>query len=153
MSNAIRNFGTLYNNPFIFGPVFCKFYQSLGQKPKSILLSYLVLPLTLHPQSRKFLVNANRSSSVRTLVAERERIYGIESRIRHYQDFTTVSLQYAVDRGWIRMEGDSILIDKESDPSDSICPQDVQRAASRLGMLFAPFDVPTAFRMLGIRKL
>ena len=45
MSNAIQSFGVLHNNPFIFGPIFQPFFEALGEKPKSILLSYPILPL------------------------------------------------------------------------------------------------------------
>ena len=77
MSNAIQSFAIIHNNPFIFSPIFPVFYSAISHKPKSLLLSYLVLPIVLFPESKKFLVNARSTSSMRTLVSERDRLYGL----------------------------------------------------------------------------
>ena len=64
MNNAIRNFRTIHNNVFILSPIFIHFFKEVGPKPKSILLSYLVLPFVLPLGSRKSLVNSNVTSTV-----------------------------------------------------------------------------------------
>jgi hypothetical protein len=103
MSNAIQNLGVLYNNPFIFGPILRSFFESLGGKSRSILLSYLVLPLVLYPESHVLLVKrADSRRSIRNLVGvpgKRDPIYGIEERIAGFRELTNLSIQYSVDIG------------------------------------------------------
>lgn len=153
MSNAIQSLGALHNNPFIFAPLFSPFYKSLGEKPKSFLLSYLVLPLVLYPKSRTFLVGARSTSSLRTLMSNKERIYGLDERIAEYRGLTNTSLQHAVDMGVLQI-GENLSVDVVSDWSnDPMCLPNQLKAARRLGHLFAPFDVPTVYRMIGVKKL
>ena len=153
LSNAIQSLGVLHNNPFIFAPLFSQFYKSLGEKPKSFLLSYLVLPLVLYPKSRAFLENVRSTSSLRTLMSKRGRIYGLDERIAEYRGLTNISLQYAVDMGTLQV-GENISVDVVSDwTNDPMCSPDQLKAASNLGHLFAPFDVPTIYRTFGVKKL
>ena len=153
MSNAIQSLGALHNNPFIFAPLFSPFYKSLGEKPKSFLLSYLVLPLVLYPKSRTFLVGARSTSSLRTLMSNKERIYGLDERIAEYRGLTNTSLQHAVDMGVLQIS-EILSVDVVSDRNvDPMCSSDQLKAARRLGLLFAPFDVPTVYRMIGVKKI
>lgn len=153
MSNAIQSLGVLHNNPFIFAPLFSPFHKSLGEKPKSFLLSYLVLPLVLYPKSCTFLVGARSTSSLRTLMGKRERIYGLEERISEYRGLTNTSLQHAVDMGVLQV-GDNLSVNAVSDwTNDPLCSSDQLKAASKLGILLAPFDVPTVYRTIGVQKL
>ena len=153
MSNAIQSFAALYNNPFIFGPLFPPFYKSFGEKPRSILLSYLILPIVLYPESRTFLVHAKSTSSIHTMVKKRDRIYGIDERIAEYREFTNISVQYAIDIGVFQLT-DSLSVHVKSNwPGGPLCSPDSIKAASRLGQLFTPFDIPTIYRLLGVKKL
>lgn len=153
MSNAIQSFGVLHNNPFIFSPLFPPFYESLGEKPKSILLSYLILPLVLFPESQKFLMNAISTSSVHTMVKKRDRIYGIDERMAEYRELTNSSIQYAADIGVLQFT-DNLSVHVASDwPAVPLCPPVALKAASRLGYLFKPFDIPTVYRTLGVKKI
>lgn len=163
MSNAIQSFRVLHNNPFIFGPIFRSFFESLGEKSKSILLSYLVLPLVLYPESHSFLVGAISSSSIRTLVEaksskgikieKRSRIYGIEERIVEYRELTNASLQYAVDIGVLKVD-EKLSVDVILDwPTNPICSPEQLKAAYKLGRLFKPLDVPTIYQSLGVKRL
>ena len=153
MSNAIQSLGVLHNNPFIFAPLFSPFYKSLGEKPKSFLLSYLVLPLVLYPKSRTFLVGAKSTSSLRTLMSKKERIYGLDERIDEYRGLTNTSLQHAVDMGVLQVV-DNLSVNVVSDwTNEPLCSSDQLKAASKLGILLAPFDVPTVYRTIGVQKL
>jgi len=155
MSNAIQSFGVLHNNPFIFGPIFLSFFESLGEKSKSILLSYLVLPLVLYPESHSFLVEANSRSSMRTMVKieKRSRIYGIEERIVEYRELTNTSLQYAVDIGVLNVDEKLSVCVISNWPTTPICSPEQLKAARNLGRLFKPLDIPTIYRNLGVKRL
>lgn len=153
MSNAIQSLGELHNNPFIFAPLFSPFYKSLGEKPKSFLLSYLVLPLVLYPKSHTFLVGARSTSSLRTLMGKKERIYGLDERIAEYRGLTNTSLQHAMDMGVLQV-GEKLSVDVVSDwTTETLCSPDQLKAASKFGILLAPFDVPTVYRMIGVKKI
>lgn len=153
MSNAIQHFGIIYNNPFVLGPVFPSFFKSLGKKPKGFLLSYLVLPLVLYPSSRTFLLRSRSTSTIRTLMSKRERIYGLNERIAEYWGLTNKSFQHAVDIGILEID-ETLSVNVVSDfPLDTMFVPDPITAAGRLGLLFNPFDVPTVYRMLGVKKI
>lgn len=163
MSNAIQSFTVIHNNPFIFGPLFSSFYDSLGKKQNSILLSYLVLPLVLYPASQKFLMNAKSTSSITTLVGKsgkRDRLYGLEERIAEYRELTNISMQYGIDIGVLSLDENlSINVENTSKSinirftNKTLYYSEYRKSASKLGYLFAPFDVPTVYRLLGVKNL
>lgn len=156
MSNAVQSLSVLHNNPFILGPLFSSFYGMLGGKPQSILLPYLILPIVLYPASQRFLLHANSKSSVMTMAGKstkRDRLYGLDERIAEYHELTNISFQYAVDMEVIRI-AENLSVDVVSHwPSDTLCLPDHLKAANRLGILFRPFDAPTIYRMLGVKKI
>ena len=88
MSDIVKNLYVLNSNPFIFAEPMHAFYSSMGAKPKGLLLSYLVLPLVLHPVSLTFLKNANKTSSMRTLTKKLKDGggWGLEDRISTWKE-------------------------------------------------------------------
>ena len=86
MSDPIHLLHVLHNNPFIFASAFGNFYKLLGEKEYSLLLGYVILPITLHQPSRKFLNKANCTSSLRTMLKERQNIYGLDERVVLYRE-------------------------------------------------------------------
>ena len=153
MSNAVDSFSVLHNNPFLFGPMFPAFASELGAKKNAILLAYLVLPFCLHRKSRTFLVRANVTSSIRTLLSDRERFYGLEERIRDLSEMSNKSLQYAIDVGALLIDSELSIAVGEPWADTIIVESGAIKAAKRLGILFSPYDVPTIYRMLGIQKI
>ena len=153
MSNAIQSFKVIHHNPFTLTPLFLAFYSSLPVKPKSLLLSYLVLPMVLNPHSRKFLVGATSRSSMRTLIRDRERLYGLAERIYEYRTLTNTCLQQAIDVNLIAVADDLSVIANPDHAQDGSSPDNMIKAAKRFGELLTPFDVPTIYRMLGIKRL
>ncbi|HEV2695909.1 MAG TPA: three component ABC system middle component [Verrucomicrobiae bacterium] len=156
MSNALQSLRVLHNNPFIMAPIFPAFFKTLGEKRNGMVLAYLVLPLVLPPASRKFLTNAKSTSSIMTLAGkpgERDRLFGIEERIKEYKAITNVTLQYLVDNQMLAITGYSSAQPLSSIQDSPLCPRNAVKSSTRLGMLFAPFDVPTIYRTLGIKNL
>lgn len=153
MSSAIKSYGVIHNNPFIFAPIFVEFYRGCILKEKSLLLSYLVLPIVLPKESRGFLSRAKSTSTVATLLRHREYLEGLEERISEYRDLTNQAIRYAVDAGMIRIEAD-LSVKVICDECDySLSPLAAPRAARRLGTLFEPYDIPTIYRTFGVKKL
>ena len=153
MSDPLHHLRVLHNNPFIFAAAFTTFFQSLGEKERGFLFAYLVLPMTLYPPSREFLQKAKITSSIRTMLKERKRIYGLEERVTRYRDMTNTTIQYLQDAGNLAF-GDQLTISvAEQQSVGTPSPEGVVKAAQRLAVLFRPYDVPTVFRMLGVMSL
>jgi hypothetical protein len=156
MSSAIKSLRVLHNNPFILAPIFPAFFQSLGEKRNGLLLSYLVLPMVLPPAPRKFLTNANSRSSLMTLAGkpeDRNRLFGLEERICEYRTLTNASMQHLVDNGMLSITKYLSAKTMPEASNEELCPLNTIKSASRLGLLFAPFDVPSIYRILGIKQL
>lgn len=153
MSNAIRSFTVIHNNPFILAPLLELFYAALPKRPKNILLSYLVLPLVLFPPSQSFLAGARANSSIRTMVKGRERLYGLCERVEEYKALTNLCIQHAVDSGSIAIEEDLSVLTIIPRLDASLCPRASAKAASKLGILFAPYEIQTIYRSLGVKAL
>lgn len=153
MNNAIRSYTVIHNNPFILAPLLELFYEPLPKKPKNILLSYLVLPLVLYPPSRSFLAGARANSSIRTMVKNRERLYGLCERVEEYKTLTNLCVQRAIDSGSFSIEEDLSVLAIIPRLDVSLCPRASAKAASKLGTLFAPYEIQTIYRSLGVKAL
>jgi hypothetical protein len=153
MSNAIHHLQTLHNNPFIFAPALVAFFETLGNKEKSLLLGYLILPMTLHLPSREFLENSIRTSSIRTMLKDRARIYGLNERITQYREMVNITVQYLLNIGSLQLNEQLSVSIFDKKLMDSPSPKGIIKAASNLGKLFRPYEVPMIFRMLGVMSL
>lgn len=153
MSDPIHHLKVLHNNPFIFSSILLAFFNSLGNKERGLLLGYLVLPLALSMPSRVFLKRANSRSTIRSMMSDRSRIFGLEKRIKQYRWLTQTTFQYLLDSGFIAVHDQlNVSVCKEQ-LLGGPAPEGTIKAARRLGMLFQPYDVPTIYRMLGVMCL
>lgn len=153
MSDPIHHLKVLHNNPFIFASAFFAFFDTLGEKERALLLAYLVLPMTLYPPSRLFLKNARATSSIRSMMKERERIYGLDSRVARHREMTNTTIQYLLGAERMTIDGRLVVAVADQQPANGPSPEGVVKAARRLGILFQPYDVPTVFRLLGVMSL
>lgn len=152
MTDQIRHLQVLHNNPFIFGSAFIEFFEALGTKEKALLLGYLVLPMILHQPSHKFLSKANSRSSLRTMLQDCSRIYGLNERVTQYRQMTRMTVQYLLGTGGISVHS-HLDISVNQQVVEGPSPAGVIKAARQLGTFFRPYDVPTVFRMLGVMSL
>jgi hypothetical protein len=153
MNNAIDSYSVIHNNPFTLAPLFREFYSSLPPAPKNLLLSYLVLPLVLYPESRKFLTNANKASSIRTMRKEHGRFYGLPERVQEYRRLTNLCIQYASDLGALELNNDLSLVVNGRKLDLALCPDSSPKAARNLGKLLSPYEPPAVYRLLGVTSL
>ncbi|MCK4629119.1 MAG: hypothetical protein KAT56_08950 [Sedimentisphaerales bacterium] len=154
MSKAVQYLGILYNNPFVLGHVLYSFYNALSDKDRSVLLSYLVFPLSLYPSSQKYLIQRRNSQScLRILAKEHDRLFGLEDRIQEYKHITDVTLQYGIDIGVISINPELKVEILKKWPDEFISPPNASEAAQRLGEFMSKYDVPTSYRMLGVKAL
>ncbi len=152
MSDPIKHFRVLHNNPFIFASAFVAFFKELGEKERGFLLSYFVLPMTLYHPSHQFLKNATSRSSLRTMLQNPTRIHGLDERVSRYRHMTNITMQYLIGGETISIQP-QLIIDVRDQKIENISPEGVITASRRLGIFFHPYDVPTVFRMLGVMYL
>lgn len=153
MSSLINNLEVLHFNPIILSRLFVSFYEELGPKSKSLLLSYLLLPIIMNLECRRFLKNANKSSSIRTLLADRGRIFGLHERVGNLKTLSNKSVQYAFSAKYLFLADDLNVcigrVDCDSIPTN----RDIDRAVRRLGIMFSDHDVVSVYRLLGVKAL
>lgn len=143
----------------MFSPIFVEFYLNTPQVERNILLSYLVLPLALYRPSQVAIKNskANSTSTIYSIFSERkteERVFGLEERIKSYRSLTNDSLQYAISNGMLALnENLSISIKNSKLANRKLCQKDALTAAKKLGMLFAKYDIPTCYGVLGVKEI
>jgi len=84
---------------------------------------------------------------------DRDRLYGLDERLASYRDLTNTTFQYLLDIEVLRInQGLSVSV-LTSWSSEMVLSPDYTKSANRLGKLFSPFDVPTIYRMLGVKRL
>lgn len=153
MSTAIDSFHTLHYSPYILSPIIEGFYRVTEKQQGNFLLSYLVLPLTLYPPSRIFLRNSNRASSLATFWREPSRFYGLAERVSQYKEITNLCIQLCVDSEAISINRD-LSVEYLNRKLDAIAaPVDSVRAAEKLGELLRSLDVPSVYRLLGVKRI
>lgn len=153
MSDPIHHLNVLHNNPFILAKPMQAFFKELGYKEQSILLAYLVLPLTLHMPSRTFLKRARSNSSIRSMVKERKRIYALDLRMHRHREMTNLTLQYLLSHKALLLMDKMVIQNSDNQELDCPSPDGVLKAAISLARIFSPYDVPTIYRKLGLHAL
>ena len=84
---------------------------------------------------------------------DRDRLFGLEERISEYRTLTNASIQHLVDNEWLSITKYLSAKTTSAASNDELCPPNTIKSAKRLGVLFAPFDVPSIYRILGLKNL
>lgn len=150
--DPIQHLTTLHNNPFIFSKAFYEFYATLGFKENSLLLSYLLLPLTLHSPCRDFLSVARSTSNFHTMSERFGLLNGMQQRVYEYKDLTNATLQYLLGANKISIIDRRIAI-VEGASEEAPSPQKMVKAAQRLAIFCRVPEVPMIYKKLGIYAL
>lgn len=150
--DPIQHLTTLHNNPFIFSKAFFEFYTALGFKENSLLLSYLVLPLTLHKPCRDFLSAARSTSNFHTMSERLGLLNGMQQRVYEYKDLTNATLQYLLGANKISIIDRRVEI-VEGASEEAPSPQKMVKAAQRLATFCRVPEVPMIYKKLGIYAL
>lgn len=152
MTDPISHLYVLHTNPFLFASTLHNFYERLGPRQHSVLLAFVVLPIVLEPKNREFLLKARSTSSLRTMLTHRELLTGIPQRLEEYREVTMETLRYLVSARLADVDDARVLLGS-SRLTDSTSPPGTVSAARKLADFFAPFDVPTIYRLLGVMQL
>ena len=128
--------------------------MNMAEIDNNLLLSYLVFPLSLYPESQKYLIQRkNPKSCLRILAKEHERLFGLQDRIQEYRNITNITLQHSIDLGILSVNSKQSVEILADWPEGFVSPPNASKAAQRLGEFMSKYDVPTLYRMLGVTKL
>jgi hypothetical protein len=83
----------------------------------------------------------------------RERFYGLGERVEEYRALTNLCIQHAINSNSIAVEEDLSVQVIASRIDASLCPATSAKAASKLGELLAPYEIPAVYRSLGVKAL
>ncbi|MGF6761436.1 hypothetical protein P3T24_001749 [Paraburkholderia sp. GAS33] len=151
--DIIQHLETLHNNPFLFARTLANFYAVMPPQKGSLLLAYLVLPIALHAPARILLKKNSGRTTLRSFLLERDRIFGLERRVQEWREITNATVQYLTGANILAIKSDLAVTCTRDFDLEDISPIDVATSAKALGRIFAPYDVPTIYRMLGVMKL
>ena len=152
-TSFIQHHVTLNRSPLILAPILEAFFVSLQPSANSILLGYLVLPIVLYPSSQKFLKNANSTSSIRTYCGDMTRLAGLSKRIIELRSVSSLAMQHCIDSRALTLQKDLSLVSLRDERMPPNGRSIELKAANRLAAILDPYDVPTAYRLLGVRNL
>jgi len=153
MSTATDSISTLYYSPYILAPLFEIFYEGQAKRPKDILLSYLILPLIVPPSTRAFFKNATSASTLHTFCRSKAHLFGLEKRISDLKDLTHRCLFLTKEIGSIDFSSDMSILFKEHKLDHSATSDEMIKATRKLGIILSRYDIPTSYRILGIKAL
>lgn len=148
----------VYNNPFIMTPLFTNFFSNLPKTEKNLLLAYLLLPMVLQTERRKFLLRSNSASSIMTfqkIKAKRDnsRLIGLKASVDHFKELTNHSIQHALDNDWISIDENLVVHVHENQKNNQHNLVEAYKASAKLKNIFKDMDVVAIYRLLGIKKL
>ncbi len=153
MSNALDYISTLYFTPYKTGPLLAYFYKQLDPSSKNILLSYLVLPLILTPDSRIKLKHSNIRSNLVTFSSEKQVLFGLQDKVIEFKERTNKCLLLLIENKTIILNEDLSVNFNDHQLESSATPKDYIRASKNLGILLNKYNVVDCYRMLGLQKL
>lgn len=150
--NPTEHLFSLQRSPYILAPVIHRFYEVSQPRERDFLLSYLVLPIVLYPPMTKFLMAANRKSSLRTMCSQQSRLVGLDSRVRDFKALTNASILILTAERSIEI-GDDFSIRSTITARSENVKKDLLDASQKLAAIFADTDVVSIYRTLGLKSL
>lgn len=147
--SMIDHYDILFHNPVVVSEMLEHFFAVLGKKEKSILLAYLVLPISMSQYSKTFLKKSRSTSSFRTFLQKNDRLIGLKGRIYAYWQHTSLGLQYALAKKFLKVDDDLAVVKD----NDFILTRKKEKEVEALARFFQPYDVVSIYRMLGVKSL
>lgn len=158
MTDMIEHYFTLNNSPIVLAPILDAFYQELKPSKNNLLLSYLVLPMVIYPVSKKFLLNARRTSSLKTYCDgdNSERLIGLQWRVNEFRDITNIAIMNSISCNRLILQEDMSIIFNHDKPlldiKDNLIMDDRIKAAKKIAtIIFNPYPVSNIYLKLGIK--
>jgi hypothetical protein len=148
----------------LFNPAFCgvllaraiKAFETEDDRGLPFSLAVLLLPLSMHRQSRQAICASNRAYFLKVVEDNQALLVGFAQRARSYLPYTLEALGVLMHAGCIQVtnEGRIKLVPRRISPKALGSPecQECEQAARLLGREFARMrDRATIYTMLGVR--
>ncbi|MEZ8913922.1 three component ABC system middle component [Vibrio lentus] len=153
MANAIVHIDNIHNNAYILAPIIESFYEGADKRTRNLLLSYLVLPLILHEESRVKILKSNIRSSIYTIFSDASILYGINERVQSFKETTNKCILLSSMENSLNIDSDMSVEFISRNIDYSFCNVDKIKSAKKLAALFNSHDIVEIFRKLGINKI
>ncbi|MGY8908860.1 MAG: three component ABC system middle component [Flavobacteriales bacterium] len=169
MTKSIEHLYNLHNNLFLLAPIVVKFYEKYeGKQPKDILLSYLIFPICLYEDSKKILQRNNKRRDLRTYInynlkedkkrhkeeiKKNQKLFGLPDRIDEYKEMTNLCLQYAFDRGNLKLNEDMSISYLKNDFANNNTIVEFIKASENLALMLKKDKLIHVYTKFGIKKL
>ena len=150
--NPIEHLFSLQRSPYILAPVIHRFYEVSAPRERDILLSYLVLPILLYPPMAKYLMSANRKSSLRTMCSQQSRLVGLDSRLEDFKSLTNASILILTADRSIEID-EKLSVRSIGKVKSENAKGDLINASQKLASIFADIDVVSIYRTFGLKSL
>lgn len=153
MIKSIKHIHKIFNNPFLLTPLILNFYKNYKGQSKDILLAYLILPLVLQENTRKWLQKARTNSSLTTFGKDRENYYGLPERIEEFKSITNQCLQYAINNKIVTVSSELQITVLRLDIECIEFLMDAFKASANITKIFKDIDIISIYRGLGVKHL
>lgn len=147
-------------NPFFMSRIIHAFISGYKKSVVPFNLIYIILPIIYYRPSRKLLITAKSSSSLRTLfvddVDKATALGGLQERLFYFYKLTNDSFIIAVNEGRVRLNSEGMIgLSQNIDYKDFLNRnvRDFIRAAHYLGLLCSKMEVSNIYRLLGVTLL
>ncbi|WIM38689.1 DUF6521 family protein [Paenibacillus sp. PK4536] len=144
-------------NPFFTSKIIHAFLTGYGEAEIPYNIIYIVLPIVYYLPSRKLLIVAKNTSTLRSLfvddIAKSIALGGLQNRILYFSDITNHSIIVAANEGKIQLnENGCIVLSKKLDYK-KVMNRNVReflRAAYYLGVICSKMNISYVYRLLGV---
>lgn len=170
MSKTIEHLYTLYNNPFYLTPLIVKFYEKYeGKQERDILLSYIIFPIALYEDSKEILVkkyakrdirmflnfNRKESQSKKSLseIKKNNKLFGLPDRVDEFKELTNLCLQYAFDKGCLKLNDDLSISFVKFDFERDNTLVEFLAVSENLALMLKKERITHIYMKLGIKNL
>ncbi|SDA21419.1 hypothetical protein SAMN05216315_11638 [Nitrosospira sp. Nsp18] len=151
-SSPIDFLFTLQRSPFALAPVIHQFYETSDIKERSVLLSYLVLPMVLYPPMRAFLIGANKTSSLRTMCKKQSRLVGLAARVQDFKSLTNAAMLILTAERGIEV-ADDLSVRSIGEVRVANANKELLDAGRKISIVFSSVNVVSIYRTLGLKSL
>ncbi len=150
--NAVEHLFTLQHSPILLAPYLHQFYTHLPQRERNLLLSYLVLPMILYPPMQAYLLQARKTSNLRTMCAEQSRLVGLTYQVNQFKSQTNSAILILQAAECIEITHELSVKTISTVNSNNANPLYLN-AAQRLAILLSEDEIPFIYRTLGFKTL
>jgi hypothetical protein len=143
-------------NPFFTSRLIHSFMTGYEKAVVPLSLIFIIMPLIYYRPSRKLLITAKNSSTLRTLFVDdavkATSLGGLQERLLYFTNITNQGVIVAANEGKINVTAEGLVLEGKLDYKDVLNTniKEYIRAAHYLGLLCSKLELANIFRLLGV---